>query len=204
MGVPSWKTASSRSFIVHTVMSSLDVMAVAIQGSASPFSLSMKGVPNTCVENSLLPPPSRHGAIVLTHPPDGCRHNLRVVQVQARRCRARPWLDATCSRGGCGGWCDGGRRFGCGLWPQRGIRRAWAPQALLARWPSPRALPGRTARGAACGVSGSAGSSPPHPAARTDDGRDGRISTRNIGLEMVDAAWPRIWDTSSAWRRRRW
>ena len=64
MGVPSWKTASSRSFIVQTVKSSLGVMAVAIQGSGSPFSLSMNGVPKTWVENSLLPPPSRQGAIV--------------------------------------------------------------------------------------------------------------------------------------------
>ena len=64
IGVPSWNTASSRSFIVQTVKSSLEVMAVAIQGSSSPFSLSMNGVPNTCAENSLFPPPSRQGAIV--------------------------------------------------------------------------------------------------------------------------------------------
>ena len=64
MGVPSWKTASSRSLIVQTDMSSLAVMAVAIQGRTSPFSLRMKGVPKTCVEKSLLAPMSRHGAIV--------------------------------------------------------------------------------------------------------------------------------------------
>ena len=45
-------------------MSSLEVMAVAIQGRTSPFSLRMKGVPKTCVEKSLLAPVSRHGAIV--------------------------------------------------------------------------------------------------------------------------------------------
>ena len=65
IGVPSWKTASSRSLIVQTVISSLEVIPVAIQGTNSPFSLSRNGVPKTWVENSLLPPPSRHGAIVL-------------------------------------------------------------------------------------------------------------------------------------------
>ena len=65
IGVPSWNTASSRSFIVQTVKSWFEVMAAAIQGSKSPFSLSMNGVPNTWAENSLLSPPSRHGAIVL-------------------------------------------------------------------------------------------------------------------------------------------
>ena len=64
IGVPSWKTASSRSFIVQTVISSLDVMAVAIQGSGWPSSLSMNGVPKTWVEKSLFPPVSRQGAIV--------------------------------------------------------------------------------------------------------------------------------------------
>ena len=39
----------------------------------------MNGVPKTCVEKSLLPPPSRHGAIVLRIRPDR-GHVLRVVQ----------------------------------------------------------------------------------------------------------------------------
>ena len=64
-------------------MSSLEVMAVAIHGTGSPFSLSMNGVPKTCVENSLLPPPSRHGAIVLRIRP-GDVTVLRVVQVHPR------------------------------------------------------------------------------------------------------------------------
>ena len=98
MGVPSWKTASSRSFIVQTVKSSLEVMAVAIQGTRLALLVEHERCAEyVCGEQPVAAAvtPGRHRA---AHPADGC-HDLSVVQVHACRNRPGPWPGMTHDRG---------------------------------------------------------------------------------------------------------
>ena len=129
-------------------------------------------------------------------------HYLRVVQVQARCRWPGPWLDTTRSRGGrdvCG---YGSRRFGCGLWRQRGIAGLGASRRSGSLAVAKGALSGRPH---ARLFAESAGLADRHRRIRAKTAATAEmvVNTRNIDLETVDAAWFRIWDTSSAWRRMR-
>ena len=200
MGVPSWKTASSRSFIVQTVKSSLDVMAVAIQGSRSPFSLRMNGVPKTWVENSLFPPPSRQGAIVPRIWPtevttcESCRSRAGIVGPGRGWTRPVSTVGVTAGAKGVGGSAAGCGRSGVSV----GLRvlGVWAALAVA------EGDTGSAARAAACGVGGSAGSPPPHPTARTTTA-EMAANTRNSRGTLDLRIRFLISGTSSAWRRRR-
>ena len=171
-------------------MSSFEAMPVAIHGTTSPFSLSMNGVPKTCVEKNLLPPPSRHGAILLRIRPgavttcESCRSTPGAVGLG--RGWTRPAVAVGVARAASRFAAD---CVGTGVYAAVGVTAAVGSTAGR---DGGAVSAGCTAP--AAGVAGSAGSSPQPEAATTTMA----ASTRNNGFGTIDAARFLIPDTASA------